>query len=110
MKRSARLSHWVLGQLILAMGLSGCGAMCQSPWDYCNAVVGPGGGPNCDFGARAGSAFAPMGGTPVTTARGPTPAKGAKQPAGGGSASEAAPKEPSTYGLDSADEAKPSDR
>jgi hypothetical protein len=103
MKRSARL-----GQLVLAIVLSGCGPMCQSPWDYCNAVVGPGGSPNCNFGARAGSAFVPMDGTPATTARGPTPAKGAKQPAGGGRSGEAAPQEPAADSPDSAQEAKPS--
>lgn len=58
--------------LLLAV-MSGC-AMCQSPWDYCNAVIGPGGCPNCDFGARCGSAFAPIGHSPATTEMGPTPA------------------------------------
>ena len=72
----------VFSALFLAMlALSGC-TMCQSPWDYCNAVVGPGGCPYCDYGARAGSIYAPMGSTPPTTPLGPTTAP----------ASETAPK------------------
>jgi hypothetical protein len=82
MNRSASLAV-----LVLAAALSGC-PMCQTPFDYCNAVIGPGGCPNCDFGARAGSAFAPMGGTPATVPRGPTPAGH-----GGGSALPAQPSE-----------------
>jgi hypothetical protein len=103
MKRYARLARFVLPVV-----LSGCGAMCQSPWDYCSAVVGPGGTPNCDFGARAGSAFAPMGGTPVTTARGPTPAAGKKQPAVNGGSGDAGEKKPSYESLEEADEPRPS--
>jgi hypothetical protein len=48
--------------------------MCQSPWDYCNAVLGANGTPNCNFGARYNSQFAPMNGTPPTTPIQPTPA------------------------------------
>ena len=67
------------GCVLLAV-ISGC-AMCQNPWDYCNAVIGPGGCPNCDFGARCGSAFAPIGHTPATTELGPTPAGATSEPA-----------------------------
>jgi hypothetical protein len=63
--------------LTLAAVSEGC-AMCQSPWDYCNAVIGPHGCPYCDYGARAGSAFHPMGGTPPTTEIGPRQAKPSK--------------------------------
>jgi hypothetical protein len=56
--------------LVLAM-LSGC-AMCQSPFDYCGPVSGPNGCPNCDFGARRGSLFAPMDGTADGDGSGPT--------------------------------------
>lgn len=62
-----------LAVLALMAAISGC-PMCQNPWDYCNAVIGPRGCPNCDFGARAGSKFHPMGVTPPTTEIGPTPA------------------------------------
>ena len=62
---------------MLTFSLAGCTAMCQSPWDYCNAVLDGSGTPNCNFGARYNSAFAPMNGTPPTTAIEPTPADGA---------------------------------
>lgn len=58
------------------LSLAGCTAMCQSPWDYCNAVLDGSGTPNCNFGARYNSAFAPMNGTPSTTPVEPTPAEG----------------------------------
>jgi hypothetical protein len=57
--------------------------MCQSPWDYCNAVLDGSGTPNCNFGARYNSSFAPMNGTPPTTAVAPTPADGAPTDADG---------------------------
>jgi hypothetical protein len=63
--------------LLAAFALTGC-TMCQSPWDYCNAVVGPGGCPYCDYGARAGSIYAPMGPTPPTTPLRPTTAPAGK--------------------------------
>ena len=50
--------------------LSGCG-MCQSCFDYCGPVVGPN-GPNCNFWARRGSAFAPMDDSAGDVAMGPT--------------------------------------
>ncbi len=62
-----------LAALALLASLSGC-AMCRNPFDYCGPVVDSGGCPNCDFGARRGSVFAPMDGTPATTALEPTPA------------------------------------
>jgi hypothetical protein len=74
MKNAAGLAVCVL----LAV-TSGC-AMCQSPWDYCNAVIGDCGCPNCDFGARCGSVFAPIGHTPATTEKGPTAAGGTSEP------------------------------
>jgi len=55
MHRSSRSFAVVVALALLA----GC-KMCQSPWDYCNAVPGPNGCPNCDFGARRGSIYAPM--------------------------------------------------
>jgi hypothetical protein len=58
----------------LVAASAGC-AMCQNPWDYCNATIGHNGCPYCDFGARAGSVYRPIGGTPPTTERGPTEAK-----------------------------------
>lgn len=69
MKWSARLA---LPVVVLA--LAGCCTTCQTPWDYCSAVLGPSGCPNCDFGARYGSLFHPMYGTPATTPISPTPA------------------------------------
>jgi len=36
--------------------------MCQCPFDYCGPVAETDGLPNCDFGARRGSAFHPMDG------------------------------------------------
>jgi hypothetical protein len=88
---------WVLpvasACLLAALVLSGC-TMCQSPWDYCNAVVGPGGCPYCDFGARAGSIYAPMGPTPPTTPLRPTTAptgKPAPTPEPAAPAAEAPP-------------------
>lgn len=62
---------------MLSFSLAGCTAMCQSPWDYCNAVLDGSGTPNCNFGARYNSSFAPMNGTPPTTPIEPTPAGGA---------------------------------
>lgn len=59
---------------VFAASLAGCAPMCQSPWDYCNAVLGGNGTPNCNFGARYNSQFAPMNGTPPTTPIQPTPA------------------------------------
>jgi len=67
-----RLTAAVAG-LVLAV-VSGCAPMCQTPFDYCNAVLNPNGCPNCDFGARYGSRFHPMNGTPPTTPITPTPA------------------------------------
>ncbi len=67
---------------ILTFSLAGCTAMCQSPWDYCNAVLDGCGTPNCNFGARYNSTFAPMNGTPATTPIEPTPADGAPTDAG----------------------------
>ncbi len=75
MNRSARLA---LPVLLLA--LAGCCTTCQTPWDYCNAVLGPGGCPNCDFGARYGSLFHPMYGTPAATPLTPTPADSSAEP------------------------------
>ena len=72
------MKRFALFALLLA-AMAGC-SMCQSPWDYCNAVVGPGGCPYCDFGARAGSIYAPMGPIPPTTEIGPTAAP-ARKPA-----------------------------
>ena len=69
MKR--RLQAWLTTAITIA--LSGC-AMCQSPYDYCGPVMGPG-GPNCDWGARRGSIFAPMDDSYVETPLGPTPAE-----------------------------------
>ena len=48
-----------LAAMLLAAFLCGC-SMCQSPFDYCGPVEGPDGCPNCDFGARRGSLYAPM--------------------------------------------------
>lgn len=59
---------------LLVAALAGCAPMCQSPWDYCNAVINPNGCPNCNFGARYNSSFVPMNGTPATTPIEPTPA------------------------------------
>ena len=56
---------------ILVISQAGCTSMCQSPWDYCNAVLDGSGTPNCNFGARYNSSFAPMNGTPPTTAVAP---------------------------------------
>ncbi len=64
-----------LAAVLLAVA-SGCTAMCQTPYDYCNAVINPNGCPNCNFGARYGSRFAPMFGTPATTPLEPTTASG----------------------------------
>ena len=47
-----------LAILVLLALSTGC-AMCQNPFDYCAPVKGDGGCPNCEFGARTGSAFAP---------------------------------------------------
>ncbi len=58
----------------LVVAIAGCAPMCQSPWDYCNAVINPNGHPNCNYGARYNSTFAPMYGTPPTTPVEPTPA------------------------------------
>lgn len=81
--RRSAVPRWIaasaIGALLLVV-FSGC-AMCQNPWDYCNAVLGPNGCPNCDFGARCGSAFRPIGHTPPTTELGPTPAGDTSQPA-----------------------------
>lgn len=63
----------IVAALALLASLTGC-AMCQNPFDYCGPVIGAGGCPNCDFGARRGSLFAPMDGIPATTALEPTPA------------------------------------
>jgi hypothetical protein len=63
----------VLVPVLLAL-IAGCCTTCQTPWDYCNAVIGPDCGPNCDFGARYNSRFHPMYGTPPTTPLEPTPA------------------------------------
>jgi hypothetical protein len=60
-----------LGAAILAAA-TGCAPMCQSPWDYCNAVNGPHGTPNCNFIARYNSRYAPMYDT--SAALEPTPA------------------------------------
>ncbi len=65
---------------VLMMSLAGCTAMCQTPWDYCNAVVDGSGTPNCNFGARYNSKYAPMYGTPPTTPVEPTPAAVADEP------------------------------
>jgi hypothetical protein len=64
-----------LGVLLLLASLAGCN-ICQSPFDYCGPVIGPHGFPNREFGARAGSAFAPMSDSPQsdTSAVSPTPA------------------------------------
>jgi hypothetical protein len=59
---------------VFVAALAGCAPMCQSPWDYCNAVLGGNGTPNCNFGARYNSQFVPMNGTPPTTPIQPTPA------------------------------------
>jgi hypothetical protein len=69
------MKRWANLLLVALVAASAGCAMCQSPWDYCNATIGPNGCPYCDFGARAGSAFHPMGGTPPTTERGPTEAR-----------------------------------
>jgi hypothetical protein len=45
--------------LLLLAPLCGC-RMCQSPFDYCNPMIGPSGSLNCDFDARRASAFHPM--------------------------------------------------
>lgn len=64
---------WV-GAVLLAAA-TGCAPMCQSPWDYCNAVTGPNGTPNCNFIARYNSRYAPMNDVAVETgALEPTPA------------------------------------
>jgi hypothetical protein len=49
----------VLAMIVITAALSGC-SMCCSPFDYCAPVSGRDGRPNCDFGARRGSAFHPM--------------------------------------------------
>ncbi len=59
----------------LVTAATGCAPMCQSPWDYCNAVKGPCGGPNCNFIARYNSRFAPMYDTATTESLEPTPAE-----------------------------------
>ena len=48
-----------LAMVVLAAALCGC-RMCQSPFDYCNPMIGPDGALNCDFGARRGSVLHPM--------------------------------------------------
>ncbi|MEX2114045.1 MAG: hypothetical protein WD845_12715 [Pirellulales bacterium] len=45
--------------LVALASLSGC-RMCQSPFDYCNPMIGPSGTLNCDFQARRNSVFHPM--------------------------------------------------
>jgi hypothetical protein len=64
-----------LGVLLLLGSLAGCN-LCQSPYDYAGSVMGPDGNPNCQFGSRWGSVFAPTAGSPpaVTSERSPTPA------------------------------------
>jgi len=64
----------ILAALAIWSSTTGC-AMCRNPFDYCGPVVDAQGCPNCDFGARRGSMFAPIDGTPATTAFEPTPAK-----------------------------------
>ena len=76
MKRFAGLAVWVLVAVF-----SGCSSTCQNPWDYCNSVIGYDGCPHCDFGARCGSAFAPIGATPPTSELGPTEAGRTSEPA-----------------------------
>jgi hypothetical protein len=88
MKSFLSLAVW-----LLAAACTGC-ALCQNPWDYCNAVIGPQGCPNCDFGARCGSMFAPMGATPPTTAVGPTPAAPKPAPEADDTEAEALPETP----------------
>jgi len=65
-----------LGVLLVVGFLAGCN-VCQSPYDYAGSVMGTNGCPNCQFGSRWGSAFAPTAGSPpdVTTEMSPTPAK-----------------------------------
>lgn len=67
-----------LAAVLLAASLSGC-AMCQSPFDYCGPVAGPDGLPNCDFGARRGSIYAPMDDSAQGTQLEPTLADGASE-------------------------------
>ena len=69
MKR--RLPAW--SAIASVVSLAGC-AMCQSPFDYCGPVMGPG-GPNCDFGARRGSIYAPMDDSYAAAPMSPTPAE-----------------------------------
>ena len=50
--------RWSMVVMVVAP-MCGC-RMCQSPFDYCNPMIGPSGSLNCDFGARRSSAFHPM--------------------------------------------------
>jgi hypothetical protein len=61
-----------LGVLLLVGCLAGCN-MCQSPYDYAGSVIGPEGYPNCQFGSRWGSVFAPTAGSPASVTASPTP-------------------------------------
>lgn len=68
-----KLRSTALGAIVALALLSGC-AMCRNPFDYCSPVIPEGGCPNCEFGARQGSVFAPPSGSPQTAAVDPTPA------------------------------------
>jgi hypothetical protein len=70
----------VLATTICLLALAGC-RICQSPFDYCSAVAGPGGSAFCDFGARYNSVLCPPAGCPPSGGNGPTLAHSAAAPA-----------------------------
>jgi hypothetical protein len=60
--------------IVLVALVCGC-RICQSPFDYCTAVVGPDGHPCfCDFSARMNSVYSPPPGAPPPV-MGPTEAR-----------------------------------
>ena len=69
-----------LAMLALLTLSTGC-AMCQNPFDYCAPVKGDSGRPNCEFGARTGSAFAPPSDSTYTATLSPPTRPTAKPPA-----------------------------
>jgi hypothetical protein len=100
MKRHYR----ALAALAFLAAACGC-SMCQSPFDYCNAVTGPDGGPNCNFGARRGSIFVPMDDSAGSTPMGPTPAEmpGEQPPQSSGASPAAAAYEAGASEADAVD-------
>jgi len=81
-----KLRGWVWMALVVAC--TGC-TMCQAPYDYCAATVGPDGLPTGGFMTRKGSVLGGMPGVPVYQSK-PTLAAGPAEPT---PASAAAPTE-----------------